>query len=105
MTHYMNPTIRTSGDATENRGTFAYTSVKGDFVATCRVTAASQKSVGARSERDCRRKLTADRKDLPFFPLCSSANPDLQKPAFLKKLLRNAPGIAYRYNTYLLIPL
>ena len=40
-------TIRSIGEATEQRGTFAFTSVKGDFVATCRVTAASQKSVGA----------------------------------------------------------
>ena len=40
-------TIQSIGEATENRGTFAYTQVKGDFVATCRVTAASQKSVGA----------------------------------------------------------
>ena len=121
-------TIRNIGQATENRGTFAYTSVKGDFVATCRVTAASQQSVGAglvmrtdtkperafsgmaksgwqwscsgRSKRDWRRKPTAFRKDLPFFPLCSSANPDLLKPAFLKRLLRNAPEIVYRSNTY-----
>ena len=120
--------IRSIGEATEQRGTFAYTKVKGDFVATCRVTAASQKSVGAglvmrtdtkperafsgiaksgwkwsclgHSKRDCRRKPTAFRKDLPFFPLRSSANPDLLKPAFLKRLLRNAPGIAYRPNTY-----
>ena len=34
-------TIRTIGETAENRGTFAYTAVKGDFVATCRVTAAS----------------------------------------------------------------
>ena len=40
-------TIRTIGEVTEQRGTFAYMRVKGDFVATCRVTAASQKSVGA----------------------------------------------------------
>ena len=40
-------TIRTIGEVGEKRGTFAYTRVKGDFVATCRVTAASQKSVGA----------------------------------------------------------
>ena len=40
-------TIRTIGEVTEQRGTFAHTKVKGDFVATCRVTAASQKSVGA----------------------------------------------------------
>ena len=39
-------TIRTIGEVTEQRGTFAFTRVKGDFVATCRVTAASQKSVG-----------------------------------------------------------
>ena len=40
-------TIRSIGEATEQRGTFAFTRVKGDFIATCRVTAASQKSVGA----------------------------------------------------------
>ncbi len=40
-------TIRSIGEVTEQRGTFAFTRVKGDFVATCRVTAASQKSVGA----------------------------------------------------------
>ena len=40
-------TIRSIGEVTEERGTFAFTRVKGDFVATCRVTAASQKSVGA----------------------------------------------------------
>lgn len=40
-------TVRSIGEATENRGTFGYTRVKGDFVATCRVTAASAKSVGA----------------------------------------------------------
>ena len=40
-------TIRTIGETAESRGTFAYTAVKGDFVATCRITAASQKSVGA----------------------------------------------------------
>lgn len=40
-------TIRTIGEVTEQRGTFAFTRVKGDFLATCRVTAASQKSVGA----------------------------------------------------------
>ena len=40
-------TIRTIGEMTKKHGTFAYTRVKGDFVATCRVTAASQKSVGA----------------------------------------------------------
>jgi len=40
-------TIRSIGEATEESGTFAYKRVKGDFVATCRVTAASQKSVGA----------------------------------------------------------
>ena len=40
-------TIRSIGEVTEQRGTFAFTRVKGDFVATARVTAASQKSVGA----------------------------------------------------------
>ena len=39
-------TIHSIGEVTEQRGTFAYTRVKGDFIATCRVTAASQKSVG-----------------------------------------------------------
>ena len=39
-------TIRSIGEVTQQRGTFAYTRVKGDFVATCRVTAASQKSLG-----------------------------------------------------------
>ena len=40
-------TIRSIGEVTEQRGTFAFRRVKGDFVATYRVTAASQKSVGA----------------------------------------------------------
>ena len=40
-------TIRTIGEVTEQRGTFAFTRVKGDFIATARITAASQKSVGA----------------------------------------------------------
>lgn len=40
-------TIRSIGEVTEQRGTFAFTRVKGDFVATARVAAASQKSVGA----------------------------------------------------------
>lgn len=40
-------TIRSTGEVTEQRGTFAYTKVTGDFVATCRVTAASQGAVGA----------------------------------------------------------
>ena len=40
-------TVRSIGEVTEKRGTFGYTRVKGDFVATCRVTAASAKSVGA----------------------------------------------------------
>lgn len=39
--------VRSIGEVTEKRGTFGYTRVKGDFVATCRVTAASAKSVGA----------------------------------------------------------
>ena len=34
-------TVRSIGEVTEKRGTFGYTRVKGDFVATCRVTAAS----------------------------------------------------------------
>ncbi len=40
-------TIRSIGDNSEHCGTFGYTHVKGDFVATCRVTAAAAKSVGA----------------------------------------------------------
>lgn len=40
-------TIKSIGEVTETRGTFAYKRVKGDFEATCRVTAASQHSVGA----------------------------------------------------------
>lgn len=39
--------LRSIGEVTEQCGTFAFTRVKGDFVATVRVTAASQKSVGA----------------------------------------------------------
>ena len=40
-------TVRSIGEVTEQHGTFVFTRVKGDFVATCRVTAASQKSAGA----------------------------------------------------------
>ncbi|MHC1767098.1 MAG: hypothetical protein AB9869_22815 [Verrucomicrobiia bacterium] len=39
--------VRSIGEVTEQRGTFAYTKVNGDFVATCRVLATSPKAVGA----------------------------------------------------------
>ena len=40
-------TIRSIGEATEMRGTFGYAREKGDSVASCRMTAASAKSMGA----------------------------------------------------------
>ena len=39
-------TIRIIGEATKNCGNLAYTPEKGDFVAACRITPASQKSIG-----------------------------------------------------------